>query len=190
MEVLRGIYFDGRKDKTLVMEKTEDGHLHRRCNIEEHLSILQEPVVRCDGTAVNTGHIGGVICLIEREIARPLQWVVCQLHSNELPLRHLIEYLDGPTTGPQGFSGPIGKMLSNCKHLPINETLFYKCLGNFPIIENKMSAIILVRTKNTYGIFVWLLLQATAHQTLLIKTLENCHMQDGSQLPTDCFDFT
>ncbi|GBL74940.1 hypothetical protein AVEN_243760-1 [Araneus ventricosus] len=31
---------------------------------------------------------------------------------------------------------------------------------------------------------------ATAHQPLLIKTLESCHMPDGSQLPFYCFDFT
>ncbi|GBM28832.1 hypothetical protein AVEN_43556-1 [Araneus ventricosus] len=43
MEVLRGIYFDGRKDKTLVMEKAEDGYLHRHCKVQEHLSVLQEP---------------------------------------------------------------------------------------------------------------------------------------------------
>ncbi|GBN76861.1 hypothetical protein AVEN_114917-1 [Araneus ventricosus] len=91
------------------MEKTEDGLIHRRCKVEEHLLVLQEPehnialsklvVVGCDGNAVKTGHSGGIICLFEREIARLLQWVVCQCHSNELFLRHLIELLDGPTTG-------------------------------------------------------------------------------------------
>ncbi|GBN65783.1 hypothetical protein AVEN_265437-1 [Araneus ventricosus] len=71
-------------------------------------------------------------------MARPLQWVVCQLHSNEHPLRRLIEHLDGSTTGPQGFSGSIGKILSNCEHLLIIET-FLQILGNFPIIEKNVS---------------------------------------------------
>jgi hypothetical protein len=35
-----------------------------------------------------------------------------KLHANELPLRHLIIHLDGPTTGPKGFSGPLGKALN------------------------------------------------------------------------------
>ena len=33
---------------------------------------------------------------------------------NELPLRHLIETIDGKFHGPQAFSGPIGKVI--CKH--------------------------------------------------------------------------
>ena len=50
---------------------------------------------------------------------KPLQWFVCQLHANELPLRHLFEHLDGPTNGPKGFSGPIGKSLVACEKLPV-----------------------------------------------------------------------
>ena len=30
-----------------------------------------------------------------------------QLHCNELPLRHLVEHLDGPTSGPRALSGPL-----------------------------------------------------------------------------------
>ena len=32
------------------------------------------------------------------------------LHSNELPLRHLIEALVGKSDSKSGFSGPIGKL--------------------------------------------------------------------------------
>uniref|UniRef100_UPI00358EBD2F uncharacterized protein n=1 Tax=Myxine glutinosa TaxID=7769 RepID=UPI00358EBD2F len=46
-------------------------------------------VVGCDGTNVNTGHTGGVIRQLEETFNRPLQWLVCLLHANELPLRHL-----------------------------------------------------------------------------------------------------
>ena len=43
---------------------------------------------------------------------RPLQWIVCLLHENELPFRHLFEKIDGKTTGPDSYSGPIGKQIS------------------------------------------------------------------------------
>ena len=69
-------------------------------------------------TAVNTGIRGGIIRLLVVALNRPLQWFVCQLHANVLPLKHL----DGPTTGPHGFSSPImpiGKSLPNCEKLPI-----------------------------------------------------------------------
>lgn len=48
-----------------------------------------------------------------------MQWVICQLHVNELPLRHLIEKFDGKITGPFGFVGPIGKQLPGCHNKPI-----------------------------------------------------------------------
>lgn len=38
----------------------------------------------------------------------PVQWDICSLHINELPLRHYFSYFDGPTTGPKSFSGPLG----------------------------------------------------------------------------------
>ena len=49
---------------------------------------------------------------MEKHLERPVQWLVCLLHANELPLRHLIEKLDGGTTGPNVFSGPIGSSLT------------------------------------------------------------------------------
>ena len=50
---------------------------------------------------------------------KPLQWLICLLHADELPLRHLLIHLDGSTTGPKAFSGPIGKALVNCQTLPV-----------------------------------------------------------------------
>jgi len=75
--------------------------------------------IGCDGTNVNTGRNGGTIRLLEEELGRPLQWFICQLHANELPLRHLLVHLDGVTSGPRGFSGNIGKKLSTCEKLPL-----------------------------------------------------------------------
>lgn len=75
--------------------------------------------IGCDGTNVNTGALGGVICLFERKFQRPIHWFVCMLHANELPLRHLLQKLDGGTHGPKAFSGDIGRALMNCETLPV-----------------------------------------------------------------------
>lgn len=56
-----------------------------------------------------------------QELNKPLQWFICQLHCNELPLRHLLLHLDGKTTGPQCFSGTIGSQLQTCETMPIVE---------------------------------------------------------------------
>ena len=73
---------------------------------------------------MNTGQTGGVIRLLELKVKRPLQWLVCLLHANELPLRHLFQSLDGATTGPHGFAEfaeTLGKALHKCDELPVVE---------------------------------------------------------------------
>ena len=90
-----------------------------RC-LEIDQTILSRLVaVGCDSTAVNTGKTAGVIRLLEEKFSKPLQWMICFLHLNELPLRHIFCYLDGGTSGPQAFLGPIGKALKACEELPI-----------------------------------------------------------------------
>jgi len=42
-------------------------------------------VIGCDGTVVNTGIKGGVFRRIEIAQNKPMQWIMCQLHANELP---------------------------------------------------------------------------------------------------------
>lgn len=59
------------------------------------------------------------ILLLEVELDRPLQWFICQLHANELLLRHLFQHIDWPTSGPKDFAGPIGKSIVNCEKLPV-----------------------------------------------------------------------
>lgn len=99
-----------------------------------NISTENLQAIGCDGTAVNTGLKGGVIRLLEEQYDKPLQWLICQLHANELPLRHLVESLDGSTSGPRGFTGPIGKQLSKCEQLPL--TNFNRILGDLPTIES------------------------------------------------------
>lgn len=52
---------------------------------------------------------------------------------NELPLRALIENLDGPFTSKSTLSGPIGKQLGNCEKRPIVE--FYPVNFTVPEID-------------------------------------------------------
>lgn len=94
-------------------------------------------VAGCDGTVTNTGCDGGIIVSIEKLIESPLQWFVCQLHANELPLRHIFLHLDGSTVGPKEFSRKIGKALETCETLPV--VSFKKMVVNIPdiIIEKK-----------------------------------------------------
>ena len=67
--------------------------------------ILEEvKTVGCDGTVTNTGWKNGVISQLELFLGRPVQWLICLLHTNELPLCHLIQHLDGKTNHPTGFN--------------------------------------------------------------------------------------
>ncbi|GBN00155.1 hypothetical protein AVEN_77795-1 [Araneus ventricosus] len=50
---------------------------------------------------------------------RPLQWAVCLLHANELPLRHLLQTLDGVTSDPRAVSGPIAIAIKTCEEIAI-----------------------------------------------------------------------
>lgn len=162
---IKGLYFDGRKDQTMVYL---DGK--RIVRSEEHIALVEEPdslylghlslvppvkaadlsngiinylrnhniktedlrVIGCDGTNVNTGWKGGVIRHLEVSMKKPLQWSICLLHANELPLRHLLQHLDGHTKGPYSFSGPIGTLLSDCELKPV---------VNFKIVDAELPEI-------------------------------------------------
>jgi hypothetical protein len=56
---------------------------------------------------------------MEFKLGRQLQWIICLLHGNVLPLRHLIQQLDGGTKGPDASSGDIEKSLRTCEQLPV-----------------------------------------------------------------------
>ena len=50
------------------------------------LELHHIQVIRCNGGVVNTEVKKGVIQNLETSLQRPLQWLVCQLHTNELLL--------------------------------------------------------------------------------------------------------
>lgn len=149
--VITSIYFDGRKDRTLMKVKVNDRWYSDKKS-EEHCVVLTEPggeylthtipssskatdiatsimdvmndrnitddvvVIGCDSTNINTGCVGGVITCLENSLRRPLQRFICMLHTNELPLRHLFQQLDGGTSGATTFTGPIGKAVQLCEN--------------------------------------------------------------------------
>ena len=77
--------------------------------------------------------MNGVIRRLELSLQRALQWFICLLHTNELPLRKYFEVLDGETTGPRTSMGMIGKDLGfDPKNKPIL---------NFSTIPGKVSTL-------------------------------------------------
>lgn len=82
----------------------------------------------CDGTVINTGWKNGTIRCLERKIGRPLQWIICLLHFNELPFWALFVYIDGATDGPNSFSGPIGNELKICESKPVIKFKAIDCI--------------------------------------------------------------
>ncbi|GBN81624.1 hypothetical protein AVEN_156731-1 [Araneus ventricosus] len=59
----------------------------------------------CGGTVEDTGMFNGVIRRLELKLHRPMQWIICLIHFNELPLRHLFER---KYSGPSSYTGDIG----------------------------------------------------------------------------------
>ena len=61
--------------------------------LTEHDSLGSLQVLMGDSTATNTGWKGGVHALTEKLLGRKVLWGICQLHTNELPPRHLIRLI-------------------------------------------------------------------------------------------------
>lgn len=77
-------------------------------------------MIGADSTNTNVGHMNGAIALLEKQLGKRLLWSICLLHTNELPLRHLIEKLDGPTGSGNTLTGPAGRLLPITQSLPYN----------------------------------------------------------------------
>ena len=75
-------------------------------------SLYSLAAVVCDGAVNDTGKCSGVIRTLEEGIGRPLQWLVCLLHANELPFRKYMSVVEGGLTkGHHIFTRSIGLLL-------------------------------------------------------------------------------
>ena len=68
-------------------------------------------IVGGDSTAANTGKHNGAFTFLEKKLGRKLTSVLCMLHLNELPFRHIFVHLEGTTRSNNTFMGVIGKLL-------------------------------------------------------------------------------
>lgn len=68
-------------------------------------------VIGGDSTVHNTGHKGGTFFFIQELIGHRLLISVCKLHTNELPLRHVIKFLGIPTQSNNKFGGVVGEAI-------------------------------------------------------------------------------
>ena len=73
-----------------------------------------------DSTNLNTGWENGIITILEHSWDHNVVWIVCSLHIAELPLRKLIQKLDGKSLSGEKWSGPLGKLLNDVNKLPLN----------------------------------------------------------------------
>ena len=97
---------------THVSPSDEKGRSIAQCIFSSiKATSLQETlaVVGSEGTAAMTGIYKGATRCLEELCERPLQWAICLLHCNELPLCHVFQALDGSTKSPDAFIGPIGQ---------------------------------------------------------------------------------
>ena len=90
-----------------------------------------------DGCPVNCAPHKGVARKVELPLGRPLQWLVCLLHTHELILRHLFEELDGKANGPLNYTGPIGQKMCKLKDNLEPFVKFDKIKGLVPKLERE-----------------------------------------------------
>jgi hypothetical protein len=79
--------------------------------LDEYNSVDSLDAILLDNTPLNTGFAGGLCACLEKKLDRKLHLIGCFLHINELPLRHLIRDLDGPTISGNKLGDPIGRLL-------------------------------------------------------------------------------
>ena len=73
------------------------------------------------------------------------------IHTNELPLRHLISTLDGKTNSSDGFTGPIRRLLKDVNDIATAESLNpIVCTADFPNIPDLVLKEMSTDQKNCY----------------------------------------
>ena len=79
-----------------------------------------------------TGRHNRAVRNLETQLQRQLLLDSCEIHAIERPLLHLIKVLDGPTDGPESWSGPIGRVIT--QDVENMELAIFKVIenSNFP----------------------------------------------------------
>ena len=67
--------------------------------------------IGADGCALNTGKFGGIIRLLEMDLQKPLQPIICLFHLNELPLKALMRTFVGKSLSSKSYEGPLGRAI-------------------------------------------------------------------------------
>ena len=120
--------------KYLTHFVSEDPIYPEKPALEKFDSLQSLQILQGDSTNSNTGWRGGTHALLKKLLKRKLFWGICNIHTLELKLRHLIASIDGPTCSDTGFTGPVCSLLSK-----VNEMLFnpsFKAMpGGEDIIE-------------------------------------------------------
>ena len=87
---------------------------------------------------------------VEEKLGRRLVWIVCDLHTGELPLRKLVTEVDGPTLSHNRWSGPVGQLLDSATDLEINPNFTKIDIGP-PLIELRQEVIKDLSTDQYYA---------------------------------------
>lgn len=85
--------------------------------------------------------MAGIIRYLEQYLKTPVQWIICLIHCNELPLRHLFIEMDGKTSNPNEFKGPIGKAIQSCEDM--NLASFEKVEFKFDVTKLSSPSVLL-----------------------------------------------
>ena len=163
---LECIKFDGKKDSVRAAhnkEKTEDkitiiyeppgSYLHHFDADDGTALTIAKGVLKVihlynseksllalggDNCPTNTGSGGGAFFWIQHFLERPLQLVLCLLHFIELPMKHLIKFYVGPTSGPRSWSSKLGKEISNLKNNLKNIVDFEPIKGRVIAVDEEL----------------------------------------------------
>ncbi|XP_065665116.1 uncharacterized protein LOC136086720 [Hydra vulgaris] len=85
----------------LIKDSTGKTQCDEVVKLAQGWNILEDIVGICfDTTASNTGNKKGAATLIEIELKRPLLWLACRHHHNELHIKHAFTALRGGSKSP------------------------------------------------------------------------------------------
>ena len=115
-----------------------------------------------DSTAANTGAEKGAFACIETNLERKLLRVVCTLHLNELPLRHVFSDVDGPTSSDKTFTGAIGKLVVGVEELEWND--MFEKITDGPGLPDISSELVADLSTDQY--ILWKVLESLRNGTI------------------------